>query len=502
MALTLAACSIACTALLGDFDVDPAGANSSGGASGSPGTCAAGQKSCNGACVSKEDPGVGCAAETCAPCASAPNATATCKAGGCSLECNEGLADCDGNASTVCETRIHNDVAHCGACGAACGAANADVALTRCEQGKCVFACKTGYGHCGPSDATGCETALDKDALHCGACGHSCLGGNCIKGKCQPFLLASASNPSGVAVDATHVYFTFPSVPAIQRVQRNGQCTPAAPCPQDFAGSGVSDPLLKIRGPSAIVSDGSNVWWTNQANGNIGKRAVGLPLGPITNFGPAPSTLPGYLALGGGKIWWTSGFANADPSAHVQKANLDGTQIETVASYASPAANFDGVGAVATDATHVYWASENSGVFRAAFNAAPCVEGSTCAQFGSASGPHGIAVDGSFVYWTEPANGSVRRAPKAGGQSTVIASGQDKPTSIAVLGTFVYWGNVGSTGTTGGSIRRTPQVAAQCVADACELVAPVVAPEGLVAADDGIYWTNRVTNGGVYRLAR
>ena len=71
-------------------------------------------------------------------------------------------------------------------------------------------------------------------------------------------------------MDKTSAYFTFPSVPAIQRVQKDGKCTPAAPCPQDFAGTGVGDALLKIRGPSSIVSNGDTVWWTNQANGNIG----------------------------------------------------------------------------------------------------------------------------------------------------------------------------------------------------------------------------------------
>lgn len=49
-----------------------------------------------------------------------------------------------------------------------------------------------------------------------------------------------------------------------------------------------------------------------------------------------------------------------------------------------------------------------------------------------------------------------------------------------------------------GTIRR----AAQCDAAACELVATVAAPDAIVAADDGIYWTNNDVSGGVYRLAK
>jgi hypothetical protein len=489
--------SVACTALLGDFTTGGDGGATSGG----PAACTATQKTCTQGCVSKDDPNFGCATDGCGPCATTTNATPSCKAGACSFTCADGFSDCDGDPRTGCEVKSSTDAANCGACGSACGSANTNTP-TKCTASQCVFACKPGFGHCGTANDSGCETDLNGDAANCGACGHSCLGGKCTGGKCEPFQLASASNPSGLAVDATNVYFTFPSVPAIQRVQRDGKCTPAAPCPQDFAGSGVGDQLLQIRGPSSIVSDGANVWWLNQANASVGKRAAVLPPGTITNFGPATSPLPGYLALGGGKLWWTNGFASVEPSAHVRMSNPDGTGITTFATYANPATTFFGQGGIATDGANVYWASEKSGVFHAAFTDAPCIEGSTCKVYGSASGPFGVAVDGTFVYWTEPASGNVKRAPKAGGQSIVIASGQDQPKAIAVLDAFVYWGNEGTTGPTSGTIRRAPQVAAVCSAAACEQVAAVAAPDAIVAADDGIYWTNNVASGGVYRLAK
>ncbi|CAN5925327.1 hypothetical protein BH11MYX4_BH11MYX4_24460 [soil metagenome] len=497
----LSACAVVIGALIvacvGD---DPAVSDGTDGGL-DPQGCTPAQKSCNGSCVSKDDPNAGCAGAACTPCAGGVNAAASCKAGACSTTCNTGFSDCDGDPATGCEAKTGADVSNCGACGKVCGSANTDTP-TKCESSKCVFACKKDFGHCGTADDLGCETDLLTNALHCGACGHSCAGGTCLAGKCQPFQLASASFPSGVAVDAKDVYFTFPSVPAIQKVQRDGKCTPAAPCPKDFAGSGVGDPLAQIRGPSPIVSDGTSVFWTNQAQGTIGKRAVAG--GPIVNFGPAQSPEPGYLVLAGGKIWWTSGFVSGANTAHVTKANLDGTGITTVANYSAPAATFIGVGGIAADATHVYWASEKSGVYRAAFADGPCNEGSgagACASFGSASSPSGIAVDAQFVYWTET-TGTIKRAPKAGGQSVAIATGQDSPKAIAVLGTFVYWGNSAAAGPTAGTIRRAPQVAATCDGAACELVATVAQPDAIVAADDGIYWTNNTVTGGVYRLAK
>lgn len=500
-AFVVAVSSVACTALLGDFETS-ATAGDGGTTSGGPDTCdLATKKVCNGACVSREDPLAGCAAENCTPCAPNTNAAPACKAGGCSFTCNQGFSDCDGNPSNGCEAKTFTDPANCGKCGDACGAANTET-TAKCAQGKCEFACKKGFGHCAPTNDTGCETNLLADPKSCGACGHSCLGGECKEGKCQPFQLASATSPSGVAVDKNHVYYTSSSQNYIQRVQHDGKCSPAAPCPQDFVSLGIGDQLSDFRGPSAIVSDGMMVWFTGQAISQLGRRSAVLPPGPATSpikkFGPAQSTQPGYVVVAGGKIWWTNGFGNPDPAPHVRKADLDGSNVTAVAFYTTPVATFQGVGAITADATHIYWASENSGVYRAAFGDPPCTEGSTCKLVSGASGPHGIAVDASFVYWTEPASGSIRRAPKGGGSSVIVATGQASPRAIAVQGTFVYWANSGAPG----SIRRAPQVAAVCDGDACEGVAAVAAPDALVAAEDGLYWTDNSASGGVYRLAK
>lgn len=50
------------------------------------------------------------------------------------------------------------------------------------------------------------------DPNNCGACGHSCLGGACARGQCQPVVLAENQTlehdplvPDAIAVDATHV---------------------------------------------------------------------------------------------------------------------------------------------------------------------------------------------------------------------------------------------------------------------------------------------------------
>jgi hypothetical protein len=288
----------------------------------------------------------------------------------------------------------------------------------------------------------------------------------------------------------------------------------------------VNDPLTNppphppghIRGPAAIVSNGMHVFWMNQANGNLGRRPVtgGMNGANILNWGPAQSNQVGYLTLAAGKVYWLHSFTNlATVDGHVRRSNLDGTNIEVVANYPAPATNFDGYGGIAADATHVYWASQNTGVWRAPLNAAnACVEQTgqpdSCTLIPGGSGAFGVAVDDTFVYWTEPGDpatpnsGTVKKAPKAGGASSFIASSQDNPRSIAVMDGVVYWGNQGPPVVPPtGSLRRAPQQAAPCVGNTCEIVAPVAGPEAVLAGPDGLYWTNRLsTGGGVYRLAK
>src|SRR6185369_1529956 len=47
------------------------------------------------------------------------------------------------------------------------------------------------------------------DGKHCGACGHTCFGGACQAGTCEPLPIAeNQSFPYGIAVDGKNVYFT------------------------------------------------------------------------------------------------------------------------------------------------------------------------------------------------------------------------------------------------------------------------------------------------------
>lgn len=63
---------------------------------------------------------------------------------------------------------------------------------------------------------TACDgSRVASDTLHCGRCGHSCLGGACVGGVCQPFEIGRSSGELvlDVAVNATHVLWMTTTQP-------------------------------------------------------------------------------------------------------------------------------------------------------------------------------------------------------------------------------------------------------------------------------------------------
>ena len=156
-------------------------ATSSGGDGGDGGgICAPPSKSCDGECVSQDDPSHGCGNDSCAPCV-LPNAKAQCMLGECAVaSCNEGSDDCNGQPQDGCEADLSLP-SHCGQCGGSCAA---PTPLCVLEQGGHVCApdCAVGQSTCGGSCV---DTA--SNVAHCGGCNMPCANSEvCAGGSCQP----------------------------------------------------------------------------------------------------------------------------------------------------------------------------------------------------------------------------------------------------------------------------------------------------------------------------
>jgi hypothetical protein len=155
-------------------------------------SCPRSQKRCADDCV-PVSPAVGCDGASCAPCALA-HASPVCGLHGCAVgECVLGFADCDGIAENGCETNVGDDAENCGKCGARC---SSERALTACVGGTCELAgCRPAFAECDGDPTTVCETDLHSDPAHCGSCSNacsladataSCQNESCVVASCAP----------------------------------------------------------------------------------------------------------------------------------------------------------------------------------------------------------------------------------------------------------------------------------------------------------------------------
>src|SRR5439155_977554 len=102
------------------------------------------------------------------------NAMPICLVGMCSISsCNNGYKNCDGNIANGCETNVASDLNNCGGCGKVCMGMGQN-AVAACVNGACSLSCNPGYGNCDGNLGNGCELDVRADPKNCGGCGIAC----------------------------------------------------------------------------------------------------------------------------------------------------------------------------------------------------------------------------------------------------------------------------------------------------------------------------------------
>ena len=144
-----------------------------------------------------KDLGVGCASDgcetnlrndpnNCGGCGIVCAPDQECRDQGNGPECidkceKSGMADCPSGCRD-----LRSDPQNCGACGNVCPAGNVHQS-SACKKGVCTLECEPGFADCNGNPLDGCEVNLRANPGNCGACGNECdlaAGQPCIEGKC------------------------------------------------------------------------------------------------------------------------------------------------------------------------------------------------------------------------------------------------------------------------------------------------------------------------------
>jgi hypothetical protein len=119
----------------------------------------------------------------CGNACSTRHATPSCEASTCILACHPPYDDCSNGVEDGCETNLDSNLDHCGACESACATTNI---VARCTDGLCDGSCMDGFADCDEDKRkNGCETSITTPQ-HCGSCTEPpCRYGYCDGRKCE-----------------------------------------------------------------------------------------------------------------------------------------------------------------------------------------------------------------------------------------------------------------------------------------------------------------------------
>jgi hypothetical protein len=192
--------------------------------------------------------------------------------------------------------------------------------------------------------------------------------------------------------------------------------------------------------PRAVAVDFRFIYWTNNTPPSIGRANLdGTGVNP--NFITTNVIDPEGIAITSSGIYWANTTSGPAPGGldTIGHANLDGS---------NPVANFItttslNIFGVATDQNFVYWLNSGSpatgAIGRASLNG-----GTGDSAFIPGVGTNaGLAVDPSFVYWTNDTTG-IDRAPIGGGspQSNFVpnaSTSQGAQLGVAVNSQYIFW---------------------------------------------------------------
>jgi virginiamycin B lyase len=198
-------------------------------------------------------------------------------------------------------------------------------------------------------------------------------------------------------------------------------------------GNGVAHAFIRLNQiPGWIAVDGGHICWTNALTSSIGRANIDGTGADPTWIPLGAGVIARGLAVDASHVYWTTGTT-------IGRANLDGSGI-------NPAfiPGLDEPSGLAIDSGTIYF-GQLGGILTEPVNGVgtPVVLASVTAN----SLPGALAVSGGYVYWAslDQVDGSTiaRVQTNGSGLDTSFIAGLQTPLGVAVDGTYLYWTDAG-----------------------------------------------------------
>jgi hypothetical protein len=255
----------------------------------------------------------------------------------------------------------------------------------------------------------------------------------------------------------------------------------------------AADPAFTVMD---LTVDATSVYVANWPSGS---RSGSIMKAPFA--GGAPIVLAGNedfpfaVRVDTTSVYWvTQAGSSATAPKLVSRASLDGSGHAVLSS--DPAWRPT---SMAVDANYVYWANgETTAGHLGSILRVPRSGGATTVLVSGLTNPQGLAVDGSSVYWINnvvpgdaaPFDGTVAKAPLAGGTQTTLATTGtgNQEARVIVDGADLYFMDLAKQ-----ALMRVP-----VAGGAATLVTALGGPAETFALDGAnVYWVSRCLIGGV-----
>jgi len=396
--------------------------------------------------------------DNCGACGLACGAGEVCNAGVCTSTCtsNEPLCVLDGGAAYCAQTSSDN--ANCGACFVVCATGRV------CADGICATTCASDQDYCANNGAPYCANTTSDNA-NCGSCGNACPSGEiCKGGSCSTpcttaqtfcssnggYCATTQSDPlncggCGVLCGSHQICTGAACVCAPTYSSCFGQCANLASDNSNCGSCGVTCSGTCEAGrcvvtlasgqsfPFGIVLGSSNLYWANEGNALV--QSVPMGGGSVTTLTTLTNEHPEFVALDS-----TNAYVTANSLYAVPLVGGSGTVL---------ASGYGTVMGVRVDSTYAYFTAGAlpGGVYRVS------KVGGTVETLATSSRPYDLAIDATYVYWTDLTDGTLSRAPLSGGTVDVLASGANAGAHLTIDATNAYWIDAGPVGA---KVMQTP----------------------------------------------